>query len=143
MKSGTKSQQTPLPGIVKACRADYEGRGISFRELATTYGIPRSTLNYIAKAEKWVKFLPPGAVPQQQAYGVKEAQEVETEILARGLRRTPLPPDGLDSTDAGHARRGRKRKYYSAEDLERAVAAPVVSRQTAAPVGDDVADDVI
>jgi hypothetical protein len=87
-----------LPGVIAAIRRDYETLGHSIRLLSRRYGLPASTIALNAKTHGWVKGHPAPVCPSGILSGATGARDVETAILAQGLRRQPyrserMPPN--------------------------------------------------
>jgi hypothetical protein len=87
-----------IPGVLAAIRRDYETLGHSTRLLSRRYGVPASTIALNAKSHGWVKARVEPAPSPGVLSGATGARDVETAILAQGLRRQPyrrgqMPPN--------------------------------------------------
>ena len=87
-----------IPGVLAAIRRDYETLGHSTRLLSRRYGVPASTIALNAKTHGWLKAHNEPTPPPGILSGATGARDVETAILAQGLRRQPyrrgrMPPN--------------------------------------------------
>lgn len=97
--SRIQRKTSTYPDVIEAAKRDFELHGMGYRILSKKYGVPRSTIAFLATSRKWVKPSPP---PAGSPEGYTAARDVETAVLADGLshhsRATPLAagaPTGL------------------------------------------------
>lgn len=85
-----------IDDIKAAIRADYTA-GMSFRALAETYGIPKSTIAQWAKDEQWPKM-------------ASARQTRRATVVRRAIRESLDSSDNSDNSDVGQAE-GRSEDY--------------------------------
>lgn len=98
-----------IPDVMKRVKRGYEQRGLGYRKLSEKYGVPRTTIAWHVKHKGWRK--PDKRVTGERTLsGAIGAAEVETAILAQGLRTGPYkgPAGRPRRTLMGSIKKGKK-----------------------------------
>ena len=111
--SKVQRRTSTYPGVVALAKRDYEVLRLGYKVISRRYGIPRSTVAFLATSQKWVK---PGPPPPSPPEGDIAARGVEPATLAEGLCHCPRagePP----AEPVVKRPRGRPRKQRHSEEI--------------------------